>query len=982
MPAGGSWRSNAPVQVPSTIFDLSKPLCKDLLAQLDALHLLVFFGERGLGVDDIYDCFLRALVMDGRRLVAFSGDKMASVKASDSLVRFARKAVREDAVDGCVVVISALPGSDEMETRRQVNAINRLLQAGFSVVLSLGPEASQVVEAFDVYRLVDFAAVREHVAGFSHGVASGLTSMGLSRGIPQLYLSLLNSGFAFDGIVPISYMERLSESIVHSVGDGLTDEETQFRLYLYLMGSGALEDVEAELGFKALEFLQEVESQSPLFGVSLREGTFLTLAEQAKLPLDYLFDALRTPFKYSHKTIYRAAIALREKDTQRSIEVARHLPGDYLGQYVLSVGEVLLDMGEFALVERGLRSLKSTEDVDQNVKWALEAALSALTVRRFSASSYPQVTPEYIENFSAGNARARAALMFVDMRARFCGEVREGFELESSIDTVEARLRLHANVFKHIIKGELNEAIGLFVGKSFVRQEPTVSSCLLALDAELIRLMTCDSVTGGGVWFEKSAEFLDELGQNVAHDYLGVVEGLRDLFVDMAQDLGDSYVSKPRLPEDKLIQAFMLIEEAFSHMRHGVWTHAHVEANLAYSLLGSSEAAPLKDMARLMSAVARVTLGESAVIEVETYAPSMRLVAMMVARALDSADEGMSYGSRSRNLAREHVWFILLLSNGIGSFSVRFEDEVYPEWRRALASARKTVCPAYGMREMAPLVLLEPKSDEAQTKPKKLGESLVGEKLRINLLGDFSMCVGTKVIDGARLEQRSSKAMLEFLVLHKKFSASQTKLFEQLWPNSTYEAAHERMYQTKSHIRKVLRAAGFTADPFITGRANGTVGLDPGLVSCDVDELMNRARAAIMEKDDATTVELALETESAYAGDLWMPTSDVTGYVTHMASTVRTTYTDALLSGAESAYRIGRLRVASRLASGALLTDLMREDAEMVLLRALKGSGRSKEAAESYQEFCKNMAELAGRPPSKQLRALAVELLIVCEKSA
>lgn len=982
MPIGGSWSSALPDKAPSSLLDLAKPLCGELISQLDMIHLVVFYGEPGLGLGDIQDCFLRLLVMEGRSLHTYSGNKVNPTKTSDSLVRFARKIVRDESPACSVVVIQQLPASDEMETRRQVKAIKRILDAGFSVALSLEPQSCTLLEFFDVYRLLDTKSLADYVRDVDTAAHCHAGCLELSRGIPQLYLALLNSAFVVDGFAPIRYMERLSDAVSLSVGPGLTDEETEFRLYLHLLGTGSLEDVEKDLGFKVRELFQELGAQSSLFGVSLREGTFLTLAEQAKLPLDYLFDSLRLPLKRCHEVVYRAAGALFQRDKARSVAVAKHLTGELLGLYVMDFGDELLDMGEFSLVRSGLAAARFAEDIDQNMKWALEMALDAMTERRFSTSAHKILTPEYIENFSAGNARARSALLFVDARLRFCGEVREGYELDSTIDTSQARLRLHANVFRHIIRGELSEAIELFVGNSFACQQPTISSSLLALDAELIRLMNCDSLASGGIWFNKSRDFLGRIGQNATLDYLSVVTGLQDLFSDMAEDPGSNYVPRPRLSEDELIKAFMLIEQSFSHMGHGVWTHAVVEAKLAYGALCSTEAQALKDMANLLSCVARDTLGECATVEPDSCVPSMRLIATLVARALDSADDCAPYSLRTRNLHRSNTWFILLLSNGIEPFSTRFDDELFPEWRRALAAARKTVCPAYGMREMAPLVLLEPKDSEDGDKGPKLVKNRPVEKIRINLLGDFSLCIGPRVVDGSRLEQRSSKVMLEFLVLHKRYSAGQAKLFEQLWPSFTYEAAHDRMYQAKSHIRKVLRSVGFTADPFVGGRANGTVGLDPGLVSCDVDELMDKARATITEKDDARTIELALETEGLYSGDLWVPTSDVTGYVTHMAATVKTVYTDALLSGAEAAYKTGRLRVASRLAHSALLTESMREDAEMVLLRALKDSGRGKEAAENYGQFCQNMAEVAGRPPSKQLRALATELALPCELSA
>ncbi len=983
MPSDCALESRSLAKPPSSPFELTKPLCKELVSQLETYRLLIFYGESGLGVQDVQDCFLRVLVMNKMRVLGFSAKKsISAVKASDALVRFARKIIKEEDPSGSVVVISELPASDEMETRRQVKAIKRVLESGFSVVLSLEPEASQVLESFDVYGRVDTGLVRDYVERIDSAVSCGTGCAKLSRGIPQLYLALLNSAYTVDGNPPVAYFELLADAVGKSVGSALTDEETRFRLYLYLLGAGSVDDVEDEIGFKALELFQEVEGQSPLFGVSLREGSFLTLPEQAGMPLDYLFDVLRIPLRDAQEVIYRAACSLFERNTKRSVDIATRLKGAFLGRYVLNYGEELLDMGKFELVRRGLASVEPDEEVDENLRMALEAALSALTERCFSASLYQALTTEFIENFSAGNARARTALMFVDARMRFCGETRDGYEEGLGVDSTQARLRLHANVFRHIVRGELKEAIKLFVGKSAAGQEPTISSALLALDSELIRLMNCDSSANGGLWFDKSKAFLEHLGQSALLDYLSVVVGMRELFSDMGQSDEGSYNAGRRLSEDGVIRAFMLLEETVEHMRLGVWTHAHIEANYAYGLLAATDGAQLRDMARLLSCVARDTLGEHVDIEPDTYAEGMRQIAMIVARALVAGEDETLSSSGPRSLPRENAWFILLLSNGLGSFSVQFEDELFPEWRRALASARKTVCPTFGMREMAPIVLLEPTAGEASKKAGKVAVGQAVDRLRINLLGDFSVYVGSRMVDGARLEARSSKAMLEFLALHKRYTASQARLIEQLWPGVSYSAALERLYQTKSHIRKALRSAGFTADPFITAKMNGTVGLDAALVSCDVDELLAKARATINEKDDARTVELALETESAYAGDLWVPSSDTTGYVTHMASTVKTAYTDALLSGAESALRTGRLRVASRLARGALLADPMREDAEMVLLRALEQSGRRKEASESYGLFCRNLAELAGRPVSKRLRALAAELLLSCDMSA
>ncbi len=969
---------------PNTLYQLFKPCYSDILGNLELFHMVAFCGEPGLGLQELCDCFARYLASIKKTLIVFNGDNMNPEKASSSLVRFSRKTISEADRAFTVVFVNNLPASDERETRRQANAIKRLFDAGFSVVLSVRPESAQLLEVMPFHKVIDFDRACEYLHLCVGSSPSEEECFSLSRGVPGLFLSLLNSGFLVDHVLPLVYIEGLADAVFQSVRPGLPDEDLRFRLFLFLVGSGSLVDVESELGFKVPEMVSELEAQSPLFGVSQRERTFLTLPEQVKLPFDYLFDALRLPIKLHPQAVLRAASFVFGKDAERSISIAKHLEGEYLGRYVLSFGCDLLDLGEFELVENGLQAAKKIEDADHNLCNALTGALNALTERRFQTSFYECVTPEFIDGFSAGNADARAALMFVDMRQRFCGEKREAFGPVRSCKTAEQRLRLHADIFGHILRGEFDEAIKLSIGVPTRRRKPSLSMALLALDSELIRLMTCDSAPKNSEWISQGKAFLSGLRHNIVGDYANLVSGLAQLLRGPFDDPDEIDVAMTWFPEDRVIQGFALIEKAVLHMRHGVWTHAHVESNSAQSLLCGTEACSLENMGRLLSAIARYDLGEFAAILPETYACDMKVIATFISRALDSSSNADSLANQPKSLPRQNIWFLVLLTNGIEGFSMRLEDELYPEWRRALMSARKAVGGPFPKKELAKVVALKPNDGGTPAAPAQIAPPQYAgmEKIRLNLLGEFSLYVGRRRVDNSRLETRYLKPVLAFLALHPQCCVSQSALFEQVWPESTYTAAHDRMYQTNSQFRKVLRPLGFSANPFIMGRATKTIALDPTLVSCDVTDLIQVANAAINEKDDAKTVELAVQTESLYAGDLWVPDNDPTGFMTSMAAKVKKIYTNALVSGAESAYRTGRLRMVIRLAESALHADDMREDAEMLLLRALKESARDREASESYEGFCRNLAEKTRRPPTNDLRELADRLLHLSEKSA
>ena len=79
-------------------------------------------------------------------------------------------------------------------------------------------------------------------------------------------------------------------------------------------------------------------------------------------------------------------------------------------------------------------------------------------------------------------------------------------------------------------------------------------------------------------------------------------------------------------------------------------------------------------------------------------------------------------------------------------------------------------------------------------------------------------------------------------------------------------------------------------------------------------------------------------------------------------------YADAMVSGADAALRLKRVRTAARLAANALSVDDMREDAVIALVSALRASGRNAEADRRYKRYARRLSLTMGRLPSWRLR--------------
>ena len=312
---------------------------------------------------------------------------------------------------------------------------------------------------------------------------------------------------------------------------------------------------------------------------------------------------------------------------------------------------------------------------------------------------------------------------------------------------------------------------------------------------------------------------------------------------------------------------------------------------------------------------------------------------------------------------RDAVWLLLVLSEGMGALSARLDEMLPLAWRHALLVARpRWRAEALGGREVSGV---NARSDAGTSRHE------YEAPIEIRLLGGFSVTVrGQRVPDG-ELEHRNAKSMLEYLLLRRGATAKRYQLVEQVWPEADYGMGFNRAYQATSTLRAAIAKIDSDLDPFVLSRATKAVSLDMGLIRCDVDEFRACAREAADTSDDARAVAMARRAERLYAGDLYVPPVDATGYVMATRDELRRLYGDAMVAGSDAALRLGKKRTATRLAMNALSSDDMREDAIVSMVRALRASGRNVEADRQYQRYARRLMQAANRPPSRLLRRVA-----------
>lgn len=903
------------------------------ISQLPPHPLLVAFcAEPGMGCDEVTSHALRWAARLGARVLRRDLGASSQESATQFLTRLAK---RVSQMEGAVMVgLDALPPSDEPHVARQARALRKMRSAGVHVVISLAPEGSQLLEALPECTVVHAPQLlvpvsRDAQDPEERGIAR------LTRGIPTLVRALGEVSLDTKGSPRPSsaYLDALARLFAGAVRPTLSDEECRIRLSMLLLGSGTSDDVARVADGCHADVLESIRASTPLFGISPDLTEFSCLASSDDQTLRACMRRLERACVLHPEVATTAMRVLASRGNYRRAAALGLLPErSDMCEVVLDRGVEFLDEGETELVRHTLSSPACPRDERSAL---LRSAMEALRGQRPEDDASPLAVRGY------GPTR-----LFVEACSFLKGFTSPRVAPQADAEGLEGALRVHLEAATLMRGGQFAEALHRLAAESPVRRATTISGALLAVDAELARIMSGGAPCEEAVPVE-ARRLLSRPSLEGLSGYV-LVEQLMEAALTGGAD-GDARAQTLVLQAERsgcaLVQALSLIVGSALDLRGNSITRAHVRATLASSVAAGIDAGYLVRSAGLLKDVVRHLMGGGVEVAGDDGDDDLGRVCTFVRSLLlvdgATAIDDVPFGEVPRNA----LWLLRLLVPGMGQLSDSLARRLPPSWKRALG--------------------------EGDARSIRMGEDPLATSsdapLRLTLLGGFSLYVRGTLVPDWKIERRNAKSLLEYLVLRHGSETKRFRLVEQVWPDCDYVRGFSRAYQATSVLRRAIAEIEPGLDPFVASRTTREISLDRGMVSCDVDEFRCLARAATDSRDDGQTLELALRAERLYEGDLYQPSMDATGFIAGLRRELRDLCCDAFVAGSEAAERLGRVRTGVRLAREAVTIDDLREDAVVALVRALRACGRVVEADRQSAAFSARLARVSGRRGSRRL---------------
>lgn len=920
-------------------------------------RLLAICAEPNLGASDVITDILLRVPLPGAKVFRRSLLGHDPDSAAAALVRLARSVSK--APSPAVVAIDDIPSSDEPDALRQANALRRMWEAGALVVFSLPPEAGQLLSFLPECSVVSSRGLLIQSV-VDHGASARSKLLWrLSFGIPDLVrlLEPVPNDDLERSLPSHSYGDALSRHLSLSLRRSLTDEELRVRLCMVLLGSGAFEDLSLALDGPCDEMLSHISSVAPFFSVDHSRRSFLTLLTDEALALSGPLARLEATSALFPDVVANSLRLILERGSfLRAVRLFALPGGSGAYGHALRFGASLLDAGGAGVVASALEERLGscrTEDRSQ----ALSSAVSAVCGEDVGWAALEKYRDRVTKEEGV-----RDALMFVDAREALRGRRPLVAYAELEWSGLGRRLLVHREAVELMAGGRPSAAMRLLLANPCGPSIETVSSALLCLDQEVARLLLCDDGGRSETLVERSVEILRSSQARGLTGYADCAMALRAALrpAGNASHI-ESALSRAEKSGDTVVQAVSLAAGCVYDLRSGAFPRASVRSTLAVVIARRAGLDYVARVSRLLGEAARFLMGDLSEGDAVDSSPDELGEICRFAHDVMRADRdlGSLEDEHGAKLPVDTLWLLVVLSECLGDFSGLFEKMLPASWRYAVSAARSGK-EAAALRDSEEIVFRR-----ADSHPALMGEEA---PIRVSLLGGFCITVrGIRVLDG-RVGHRNAQSMLVFLLLQRRATARRRQIVEQIWPECDYAIGANRVYQATSALRAAIAEVDPSLDPFVLGRSTRSIAIDKDLVSCDVDDLRACARAASDGEDDAEIVQMARRAERLYAGDLYVPSADRTGFVAAKRDELRDLYVDAMVAGSDAALRLDRKRTAARLAANALEADAVREDAVVALVSALRADGRDVEADRQCRSFVRRLAQTTGSAPSWRLR--------------
>lgn len=239
-----------------------------------------------------------------------------------------------------------------------------------------------------------------------------------------------------------------------------------------------------------------------------------------------------------------------------------------------------------------------------------------------------------------------------------------------------------------------------------------------------------------------------------------------------------------------------------------------------------------------------------------------------------------------------------------------------------------------------------------------MGTSAPENGVRIHLLGEFRVCVGSSTIDHTSWRLRKVRALVKLLALAPRNRLHREQVLEVLWPDLAPEAAVNNLHQA-AHIAR--RAIAFASQAGVDGyfrlRDQVLALHESRQLWVDVDAF-DSAAAAALSGTDVVSYERAL---SLYTGEL-LPDDRYEEWTVEPRRTLQQQYLTLLLRVAPLYEQAGDVPGAIKALNKVVFQEPAHEDARTRLMRLYAQIGDQQAAVRQYHSLKTALEALDATP--------------------
>lgn len=956
---------------------VERPMVESCLASHMAPRaLLALCCEPGMGVGDALDRALE-LLADRHPLVhRLDLSDTAGADCAPKAARLHRKA-RAEAREGMLtlVLLEDVPDLGEEQVTRMAGVVRRMLDGGACVVLTMRPEAVQLLEELRS-ALVFWSEDLLVEARGGTGACLDDGGVALCRGIPLLVWGYLRAPRTGEG-PGRGYVDAMAQLVPLSMRAGLMEEERRLRLAMMALGSGRVEELEGVLGRVDAGILRAMQRDAPLFGVDVATSTFCCAGLSSLSVLEPCAFALAPLGRGREKVLRRCAEALmRRGEPRRAALLAALLPDDdAMAGICLRWCVELADVGRLDLVRSAL-GREAAAGTHARSRRAAELVADACRGGRVSRERVEELLAAGAETDGGERHACLMAALLASGRLLMAGvEPPAQPPVPEGGGRLARRLSSHLDAVRLMVAGRFREAYRhLLETPSEATEGSTLSAALLATDRALAGTLALDPKAQGSV----ARVDWGLLGQaRGLVPYLGVSRAVACVAGGGSFGWSPKAAAHADRSGDALLRSWLLMLSALSEAHDGGGVMAHVRASNAESIARRLAVPWLGEACRIVSWAVAAHAGERPAADDLRPAEFSTVGLASIARvvALAGSEGGSACVPPDLPLDRDHLWLLCALAKGLGGVSEAVRRGMPPSWRRVVEEAGERWVsegpegPANALRR-SPQGQGGPSAHEGQAAgPGGAAAGAHGPTVEVRVLGGMEVLVNGSAVPEGLLARRRGKAMLSFVATLEGHSAQRYRLAEALWPEGDLAFGRKGIYQATSAVNRALREAGSDVRPFRRSSSECTIALDLASVHCDLDDFLLVGRRALAGgRSDEEVLADARSAAGLYAGDLYVSSYDTSGEMALRRDEVRALFLDVMVAGSAAAGRLRAFGSAIYLAERAVRMDDLREDAHACLLGALIASGREAEALSRYAAFSMRCVERLRRPPSRRLR--------------